>query len=57
MAVFRERTVIHLWLQGILSKVYEVRQKPNDIDNQIIKADPKCDFSGLVSGTEGYLQA
>lgn len=27
------------------------------IDNQIIKADPKCDFSGLVSGTEGYLQA
>ena len=27
------------------------------IDNQIITTDPTCDFSGLVPGTEGYLQA
>lgn len=27
------------------------------IDDQIIKQDPDCDFSGLVPGTEGYLQA
>lgn len=27
------------------------------VDKQIIKQDPKCDFSGLIPGTEGYLQA
>lgn len=27
------------------------------IDKQIICQDPSCDFSGLVPGTEGYLQA
>lgn len=27
------------------------------VDKQIIKPDPKCDFSGLIPGTEGYLQA
>lgn len=27
------------------------------VDGQIIKQDPNCDFSGLVPGTEGYLQA
>jgi len=27
------------------------------VDGQIIEKDPKCDFSGLVSGTEGYLRA
>lgn len=27
------------------------------VDNQSIKQDPKCDFSGLVPGTEDYLQA
>lgn len=27
------------------------------IDGQIIKKDPNCDFSGLVPGTEGYLNA
>ena len=27
------------------------------IDKQIIKQDPTCDFSGLVPGTDGYLQA
>lgn len=27
------------------------------VENQIITKDPKCDFSGLVPGTEGYLQA
>lgn len=27
------------------------------VDNQIIRPDPKCDFSGLVPGTKGYLQA
>ena len=27
------------------------------IDKQIISQDPSCDFSGLVPGTEGYLQA
>lgn len=26
------------------------------VDKQIIKQDPDCDFSGLVPGTEGYLQ-
>ena len=27
------------------------------VDNQIIKEDPNCDFSGLVPGTEKYLKA
>ena len=27
------------------------------VDKQLIKPDPKCDFSGLIPGTEGYLQA
>ena len=27
------------------------------VDDQIIKEDPNCDFSNLVPGTEGYLQA
>lgn len=27
------------------------------VDDQIIKRDPNCDFSNLVPGTEGYLQA
>lgn len=27
------------------------------VDGQIIKQDPNCDFSGLVPGTQGYLQA
>lgn len=27
------------------------------VDNQIIRADPTCDFSGLVPGTKGYLRA
>ena len=27
------------------------------IDKQIIKPDPKCDFSGLIPGTSGYLKA
>ena len=27
------------------------------VEGQIIEKDPKCDFSGLVPGTEGYLQA
>ena len=27
------------------------------VDKQIIKRDPDCDFSGLISGTEGYLLA
>jgi hypothetical protein len=27
------------------------------IDGQIITPDPNCDFSGLVPGTEGYIQA
>lgn len=27
------------------------------VDGQIIKRDPECDFSGLVPGTDGYLQA
>jgi hypothetical protein len=27
------------------------------VDDQIVKMDPDCDFSGLVPGTEGYLQA
>lgn len=27
------------------------------VDQQIIKQDPNCDFSGLVPGTEGYLKA
>lgn len=26
------------------------------VDGQSIKKDPKCDFTGLVAGTEGYLQ-
>ena len=27
------------------------------VSGQIITPDPACDFSGLVPGTEGYLQA
>ena len=27
------------------------------VNDQIIEQDPSCDFSGLVPGTEGYLQA
>lgn len=27
------------------------------VDKQIIKPDPKCDFTGLIPGTAGYLQA
>lgn len=27
------------------------------VDGQILSQDPKCDFNGLVPGTEGYLQA
>lgn len=27
------------------------------VDGQIIKQDPNCDFSGLVPGTEQYLEA
>lgn len=27
------------------------------INGQTIKKDPKCDFSGLVPGTEGHLKA
>lgn len=27
------------------------------VDKQIITPDPKCDFSGLVPGTNGYLKA
>lgn len=27
------------------------------VDDQIIKQDPSCDFSGLVPGTEEYLKA
>lgn len=27
------------------------------VDKQIIRRDPNCDFSNLVSGTKGYLKA
>lgn len=27
------------------------------VEDQIVKPDPNCDFSGLVPGTKGYLQA
>lgn len=27
------------------------------VEGQHIEKDPSCDFSGLVAGTEGYLQA
>ena len=27
------------------------------VEDQIIRPDPNCDFSGLVPGTSGYLQA
>lgn len=27
------------------------------VDEQIIKKDPNCDFSNIIPGTEGYLQA
>lgn len=27
------------------------------VNGQIVKPDPNCDFSGLVPGTSGYLQA
>lgn len=27
------------------------------VDGQTIKQDPNCDFSGIVPGTSGYLQA
>jgi len=26
------------------------------VENQILKSDPNCDFSGLVPGTDDYLQ-
>lgn len=26
-------------------------------NGQILEPDPECDFTGLISGTEGYLQA
>lgn len=27
------------------------------VEDQIIRADPECDFNNLVPGTDGYLQA
>lgn len=27
------------------------------VDKQLIRPDPNCDFSGIVSGTKGYLRA
>lgn len=27
------------------------------VEDQIIKQDPTCDFTGLIPGTEGYVQA
>lgn len=27
------------------------------VNGQILEPDPECDFTGLISGTEGYLQA
>lgn len=27
------------------------------VHDQIVERDPECDFSGLVPGTDGYLQA
>lgn len=27
------------------------------VDEQIIRQDPNCDFSNLVPGSKGYLQA
>lgn len=27
------------------------------VDKQLVKQDPDCDFSGLVPGTEGYIEA
>ena len=27
------------------------------VEDQIIRPDPNCDFSGLVPGTKGYLKA
>lgn len=27
------------------------------VDGQLIKQDPSCDFSGLIPGSDGYLQA
>lgn len=27
------------------------------VEGQVIKQDPKCDFTNLVPGTEGYLRA
>lgn len=27
------------------------------VDGQLIKQDPTCDFSGLVPGSDGYLEA
>ena len=27
------------------------------VKDQVLIQDPKCDFSGLIPGTEGYLQA
>lgn len=27
------------------------------VDEQIIKQDPSCDFTGLIPGSEGYIQA
>lgn len=28
-----------------------------NVDKQIVTQDPNCDFSGLIPGSEGYLQA
>ena len=33
-----------------------MRQLRFIVNEQIIKADPNCDFSGIGPGTEGYLQ-
>lgn len=27
------------------------------VENQLIRQDPDCDFSGLIPGSKGYLQA
>lgn len=34
-----------------------MRQLNFIIEGLIVKKDPSCDFSGLIPGTEGYLQA
>lgn len=35
----------------------KVRTLVFNVKNQIISKDPSCDFSGLVAGTSGYLEA